>query len=335
MALRTPYLMFLGDVVDQPAAKTAQGVVHWRPEWCAGQLRYANAGADLGLPDMSVDEAVAAGCKTLVIGVANRGGIISETWVDTICEAMEKGMDIASGLHRKLESMPRIKETAEKTGRALVNARHPTRDFDVGNGKPRPGKRLLSVGTDCNIGKMFASLAVWKELSERGVPCDFRATGQTGIFISGDGVSVDAVVADFISGATEWLCPENDPDHWDLVEGQGSIFHASFAGVSLGLLHGAQPQYLVLCHEPGRPHMRGLPHVQLPSIDECIALTEACARVVEPNAKVVGLSYNTSKLDAGEAERVMKAAADTYGMPCVDPVRTGVAPLVDRLLSDA
>jgi uncharacterized NAD-dependent epimerase/dehydratase family protein len=251
MSLRTPYLMFLGDVVDQPAAKTAQGVVHWRPEWCKGQLRFPEAGADLGLTDMTVDEAVAAGCGTMVIGVANRGGVISDTWVDTICEALEKGMDVASGLHRRLESIPRIKETAEKTGRALINARHPTRDFDVANGKPRAGKRLLTVGTDCNIGKMYAALAVWKELGARGQACDFRATGQTGIFISGDGVSVDAVVADFISGAVEWLAPENDPGHWDLIEGQGSLFHASFAGVSLGLIHGAQPQYLVMCHEPG------------------------------------------------------------------------------------
>ena len=335
MSLRTPYLMFLGDVVDQPAAKTAQGVVYWRPEWCLGQLRYPDANADLGIPDMTIDEAIKAGCQTLVIGVANRGGKISNTWVDTICEAMEKGMDVASGLHMKLEGVPRIQETAARLGRTLTNARHPTRDFDVASGKPRSGKRVLTVGTDCNLGKMYAALAIWRTMKERGMNCDFRATGQTGIFISGNGVSVDAVVADFISGATEWLCPENDDDHWDLVEGQGSLFHASFAGVSLGLIHGSQPQYLVMCHEPNRPFMRGTPHQSLPSLEECIALNETCARVVAPNAKVVGLSFNTSKMSAEEAERCMKEHADKFGMPCVDPVRTGVAALVDALAAEA
>jgi uncharacterized NAD-dependent epimerase/dehydratase family protein len=146
---------------------------------------------------------------------------------------------------------------------------------------------------------------------------DFRATGQTGIFIAGDGVSVDAVVADFISGAAEWLSPDNDDDHWDVVEGQGSLFHASYAGVSLGLLHGSQPDALVLCHEPGRPHMRGLPQVAPPGLAECI---------------FVGMSFNTSKLDAVEAARVCRAAEDEVGLPCVDAWRDGAGRIVDALV---
>ncbi|MHC8508617.1 MAG: N-acetyltransferase DgcN [Rhodospirillales bacterium] len=330
--IRTPYLMFLGDAADQLAVKTAAGVAHWRPEWCAGQFRLPGANADLGLADMTIAEAAAAGCQTLVIGVANRGGVIADSWVAPICEAMDAGMDIASGLHNKLADTPRIAETAARTGRSLMDVRHPSQEFPVASGAARRGKRVLTVGTDCNLGKMFATLALWKDMTARGVKCDFRATGQTGIFISGAGVSVDAVVSDFVSGAVEQLAPENDDDHWDLIEGQGSLFHPSFSGVSLGLLHGAQPQYLVMCHQPGRAHMRGAPHMPPPDIAACIRLHEDCARILVPQARVIGLSFNTSALDAAEAERVMKDHADKFSMPCVDPVRGGAAPLVDALL---
>ena len=172
-------------------------------------------------------------------------------------------------------------------------------------------------------------------MKARGLKADFRATGQTGILIAGDGVSVDAVVADFISGATEVLCPANDDDHYDLVEGQGSLFHASYAGVSLGLLHGAQPHYLVLCHEPGRAHMRGLPGFALPDLEECMDLNLRCARLVSPEARFVGACFNTSALDDDAARGVMREASDRLGLPVVDPVRSGVEPLVDRVLADA
>jgi uncharacterized NAD-dependent epimerase/dehydratase family protein len=178
---------------------------------------------------------------------------------------------------------------------------------------------------------MYTALAIEKEMRRRGLKADFRATGQTGILIAGEGVSVDAVVADFISGAVEWLTPANDADHWDLVEGQGSLFHCSFAGVSLGLLHGAQPHALVMCHEPTRPHMRGLPHYKLPALRECIDANVAAARLTCPDATCVGIAMNTSALDESQADSVMKQAADAFGIPCVDPVRTGVGPLVDRL----
>ena len=331
VAIEHPYLLFLGDARDQLAAKTANGVRQWRPEWCLGQFRLDGCKADLGLPDLSLDQAAAMGARTMIIGVANAGGRISPTWQESMIRAMELGMDIASGLHHRLTDLPAVAEFAKLEGRRLFDVRHPTRAFDVGDGLRRPGKRLLTVGTDCSVGKMFAALALEREMRARGLKADFRATGQTGILIAGDGVSVDAVISDFISGATEWLCPANDPDHWDLVEGQGSLFHASFAGVSLGLLHGAQPDVMVMCHEPERPHMRGLPHASLPDIGDCIALNERCARLTNPDAKVVAIACNTSNLDEAGATRSMAELADRYAMPCVDPVRTGVAAIVDRL----
>ena len=331
MAIEHPYLLFLGDARDQLAAKTANGVRQWRPEWCLGQYRLEGCNADLGLPDLSLDQAAAMGARTLVIGVANAGGRISPAWQESIIRALELGMDVASGLHNRLVDLPAVAEFAKLEGRGLFDVRHPTRSFDVGTGARRAGKRLLTVGTDCSVGKMFTVLALEREMRARGLNADFRATGQTGILIAGEGVSVDAVVSDFISGATEWLCPSNDPDHWDLVEGQGSLFHASFAGVSLGLLHGAQPDAMVLCHEPGRPHMRGLPHAPLPDIGDCISLNERCARLTNPDAAVIAIACNTSELDEAEAARSMAELADRYGMPCVDPVRTGVGPIVDRL----
>ena len=331
MTIKTPYLMFLGDAPDQLAAKTAEGVAHWRPEVCIGQLRLAGCQADLGLPEMTLEAAAEAGAKTLVIGVANRGGVISDAWTDVLERALELGFDLASGLHNRLGDVPRLAAAAERHGRSLFDVRHPTQTFEVASGKRRTGKRLLTVGTDCSIGKMYTSLALEKEMRARGLKADFRATGQTGILIAGDGVSVDAVVADFISGAVEWLAPANEADHWDLIEGQGSLFHASFAGVSMGLLHGAQADALVLCHEPTRSHMRGLPHYPLPELEACIEANLAAARLTNPQATCVGVAVNTSALEPEAAARFTKETADRLGMPAVDPVRDGVVPLVDAL----
>jgi uncharacterized NAD-dependent epimerase/dehydratase family protein len=331
MAIKHPYLLFLGDAHDQLAAKTAAGVAFWRPDWCLGQLRLPGCKADLKLPDLSVEAAAAAGAKTLVIGVANRGGVVAESWIPVLTRALERGLDLAAGMHQRLADVPVLKATAERLGRSIFDVRHPTREFHVASGKPRSGKRLLTVGTDCSIGKMFTSLALERELKKRGAKADFRATGQTGILIAGEGVSVDAVVADFISGATEWLTPANDDDHWDLVEGQGSLYHASYAGVSLGLLHGAQPTAIVMCHEPTRTHMRGLPGYPLPSLRDCIEANLGAGRLTSPNIRCVGIAINTSALDASAADSILKQTADSFGLPCVDPVRTGVAAIVDRL----
>jgi uncharacterized NAD-dependent epimerase/dehydratase family protein len=326
-----PYLLFLGDAPDQLAAKTAAGVRHWRPAWCKGQLRLPGCRADLGLPDMTVEAAAEAGVRTLVIGVANRGGRFAAGWREVMVRAVELGLDIASGLHQRVGDIPELREAAGRHGRRIFDVRHPGRDIELGTGERRSGRRLLTVGTDCSVGKMFTSLAIEREMRARGLDADFRATGQTGILIAGSGISVDAVVADFVSGAVEELAPANAPDHWDLIEGQGSLFHASFAGVSLGLLHGSQADALVMCHEPGRPHIRGLRHFRLPELEDCIALNERCARLTNPEARVVAIACNTSAIDADAAKAELARLAERFGMPAVDPVRSGVAPIVDIL----
>jgi uncharacterized NAD-dependent epimerase/dehydratase family protein len=280
---------------------------------------------------MSLEEAKAAGCQTVIVGVANRGGVIPQSWLSSLETALMMGFDIASGLHNKLADIETLSSLAAEHGRQLFDVRHPTQDFEVAKGSKRPGKRILTVGTDCSVGKMFTSLAIEKTMRERGMKASFRATGQTGIFIAGDGVSVDAVISDFISGATEWLCPPNDDDHWDVVEGQGSLFHASFAGVSLGLLHGSQPDALVLCHEPTRKHLRGLPDFPLPDLKDCIELNERMGRIINPACRVVGISVNTSGLPKERQDAYLEAVEKQTGLPTVDAFRQGAGRLVDAL----
>ena len=267
----------------------------------------------------------------MVIGIVNSGGFLPEHWTTKIVEAMALGMDIASGLHIRLGSIPELAEAAEKHGRKLYDVRHPTEELPTGKGTPRGGKRLLAVGTDCSVGKMYTTLAIEKEMKKRGMNADFRATGQTGIFIAGEGISIDAVVADFISGAVEVLSPDNSDDHWDIIEGQGSLFHPSFAGVSIGLIHGAQADALVLCHEPTRTHMRGLPHQPLPDIQECMDMNLETAKLTNPKAKFVGISINTSGLSAEEGDKMLAEYEQKCDLPTVDAYRTGVAKIVDNL----
>jgi uncharacterized NAD-dependent epimerase/dehydratase family protein len=278
-----------------------------------------------------MEEAAAAGVKTVIVGVANRGGKLAGSWTDTLLRALESGMDLASGLHRRLCDIQPVREAASRLGRQLFDVRHPAREFEVGTGAKRSGKRLLAVGTDCSVGKMYTTLALEREMKGRGMKADFRATGQTGIFIAGDGVSIDAVVSDFVSGAVEWLSPANDPDHWDLIEGQGSLFHASYAGVSLALLHGAQPDALVLCHEPTRSHMRGLPHYPLPDLEPCIAANLAAARLTNPAVRCIAASINTGQMDKTQALAYLAETERRLAMPVVDPMRTGVGRIVDLL----
>ena len=331
MRLKPPYLMFLGDAPDQLAAKTAQGVVDWRPDICMAQLRLDGCKADLGLTDMTLEEAADKGAKTLILGVANRGGKISTEWIAILVRAIELGFDLASGLHNKLTDIPAIVDAAKMHSRQLFDVRHPTETFAVASGKKRSGKRILPVGTDCSVGKMYTALALTKEMQDRDMKVDFRATGQTGIFIVGEGVSVDAVVSDFISGATETLSPANDDDHWDVVEGQGSLFHASYAGVTIGLIHGSQPDYIVLCHEPTRLHMRGLPDFPLPNLTQCMEANLNAARLTTPNVKCIGIAINTKAFSEEEAEAFLKKTEAEMGLPTVDPVRSGVGRLVDAL----
>ncbi|MEQ8483453.1 MAG: N-acetyltransferase DgcN [Pseudomonadales bacterium] len=325
--------MYLGNAVDDLAIKTARGLAYWRPEWCIGQYRGPDCRTALDLPDMSFADAKAAGADTMVLGVANAGGTLSPDMREHVIAALDAGLNVASGLHTRLVSIPDAAAAAERGGRTLFDARWFPHPISVGKGAPRAGRRLLTVGTDCSVGKMYATLAIERAMRERGVAADFRATGQTGILIAGGGVPIDALVADFISGGAEWVSPSRDDGGWDLIEGQGSLFHPSFAGVSLGLLHGAQADALVLCHEPGRPHMRGLPAYPLPDLKVCIEANLAAARLTNPDVVMVGVAVNTSKLSADAAVDVCKEIEAALDLPCQDPVTMGVDRIVDRLLS--
>ena len=330
MDIAKPYLLFLGDVKDQLAAKTAQGVVDWRPDWCVGQLRLEGCKADCGIPDLTIAEAEAKGARTMIVGVVNAGGVLPDHWVNQIVEALDHGLDVATGLHKRLASIPEIAEAAKRSGRKLHDVRYTDMTFATGKGTKRPGLRLLAVGTDCSVGKKYTTLALDKEMRARGMKSDFRATGQTGVLISGRGVAIDAVIADFIAGAAEWLSPANDPDHWDVIEGQGSLFHPSFAGVTLGLLHGAQPDAFVVCHEPTRTKMRGVEH-SLPTIQEVIDRTVVEGRLTNPAIECCGIAINTENLGEKDALALLGHTGKEYGLPCVDPIRTGCGPIIDLL----
>ena len=329
--IKTPYLLFLGDAPDQLAAKVAQGVKDWRPENAVGQFRMEGCKADLGLTDMTLAEAKAAGAKTLVIGVANRGGVISKEWKKVLVMALEEGFDLASGLHNLLRNEQDLVAVAEATGQELHDVRIPEVDYPIANGKKRSGKRCLAVGTDCSVGKMYTALAMDAEMRERGMKSTFRATGQTGILITGDGVPLDAVIADFMAGSIEWLTPDNDEDHWDMIEGQGSLFHVSYSGVTMALVHGGQPDALILCHEPTRAHMRGLPEYQQPSLEELRDVALTLAKVGNPACQVVGISVNTQHMGEDEAKSYLAGLEESMGLPATDPYRFGAGKLVDAL----
>lgn len=239
--INTPYLLFLGDAPDALAAKVAQGIKDWRPELAVGQLRLPGCNADMGVADMTIEQAIANGAKTMVIGVANRGGLISQSWLEVLDAALAAGLDLASGLHKHLNDEPVLAARASETGRSLHDVRIPATQFPIANGVRRAGKRCLAVGTDCSVGKMYTALCMEREMRARNMKASFKATGQTGILITGSGVPLDAVVADFMAGAIESLTPDNEVDHWDLIEGQGSIFHPSYSGVTMALIHGGQP----------------------------------------------------------------------------------------------
>lgn len=329
--IQTPYLLFLGDAPDQLAAKVAQGIKDWRPENAVGQLRLPGCGADVGIGDMTLEEARAAGAQTLVIGVANRGGYISKAWKDVLVKALQMGFDIASGLHNLLRDEDELVAAARVNGRSLFDVRIPSVAYPIANGKKRTGKRCLAIGTDCSVGKMYTGLAMDAEMQRRGMKSTFRPTGQTGILITGGGVPLDAVIADFMAGAVEYLTPDNDPDHWDHIEGQGSLFHVSYSGVTMALIHGGQPDALILAHEPTRTHMRGLPDYDLPSLETLRDTALPIARVANPGCQIVGISVNSQHLSEEDALAYMAEVEARMGLPTVDPYRLGAGRLVDAL----
>lgn len=328
--LPAPYLLFLGDTVEPGYAKTAFGLRDWAPERCIAELALPGADVTTGLASMQPREAFERGARALLIGVATRGGQVPENWLPTLFAALHAGLDIISGMHDRLNDMPELAGEARRLGRRLIDVRVPPGDIAIASGRKRSGKRLLTIGTDCALGKKYTALAIARGLAARGLDVDFRATGQTGIMIAGAGIPIDAVVSDFLAGAAELLSPDAAPGHLDVIEGQGSLFHPSYAAVTLGLLHGSQPDLFVVCHDPGRTHVLGLPDFPLPSIEQLIAQTVAAGRLTNPVIRCCGISLNTSALGDDDAARVIAETARRLGLPVADPMRgIGLEQLLD------
>lgn len=330
LVLPSPYLLFLGDTTEPGYAKTAFGLRDWARDRCIGENALPEATVTTGLPQLTFAEAIERGARGLVIGVANRGGVIPPVWQVALIDAIAAGLDIISGMHARLGDLPDVRAAAQRHGRQLIDVRSPPRDIPVATGIKRNGRRLLTVGTDCALGKKYAALAIADGLRARGVDATFRATGQTGIMIAGEGVPIDSIVADFVAGAAEMLTPSADRDHFDVIEGQGSLFHPAYGAVSLGLLQGSQPDLFVVCHEPGRREILGHPDQPLPDIEAVIEQTVALGRVTNPAIRCVGISLNTSSLSASAAAEVIEATSRRLGFPAADPIRGGAA--FDKLL---
>lgn len=331
--LPQPYLLFLGDIREAAFAKTAYGLADWAADRCVGEWSIAGCTLTTGLPRLAPAAAQAAGARALVVGVANQGGVIHPSWVEVLVEAMDAGLDIISGLHTKLTSVPELLAASQRTGRQLIDIRSPPTGIPVGTGRKRSGKRLLTVGTDCALGKKYTALVLHRAMLERGIKATFRATGQTGIMIAGGGIPMDAVVSDFEAGAAEILSPDAPAEHWDLIEGQGSIFNPAYAAVSLGLLHGSQPDVFIVCHDPARKFILGNEDFPLPTIDEVIDLTIRLGSRTNPDIRCGGVCLNTASFDADQAEAIMAAESLRLSLPVADPIRGGarLAALVDHI----
>lgn len=329
--LRTPYLILIGEEDDATYAKTGLGIVQWCPERVAGQFRFPGCKIDLGVPDMTIAQAAESGVGSLLIGVAPIGGTVPKKWWHLMQQAALAGMDVVCGLHLKLADNAAIVAAAKQSGARLIDVRVPPSSLPVGTGVKRSGKRVLMVGSDCAIGKKYSALALNHAMHAAGMKSTFRATGQTGIMIAGEGIPIDAVVADFISGAAELLSPDNDEDHWDVIEGQGSLFHPGYSGVSLGLLHGSQPDAFVVCHDATRTRVSGWEHFALPGLPECIELHTALGRRTNPAIRCVGISVNTSGLPgSGRSDYLDRLSAKT-SLPCVDPLIDGCDAIVNYI----
>ena len=321
--LPRPYLLFLGDTVEASYAKTAFGLRDWVPEQCIGEYACEGGTITTGLPVLTPAEAKAKGARSVIIGVANSGGFIPDNWIPSLVRALEDGLDVISGMHTRLTEVPALKEVAARYGPRLIDVRQPPGEIPIATGRKRTGKRLLTVGTDCALGKKYTALALTRGFVAHGIAADFRATGQTGIMIAGSGIPIDAVVADFAAGAAEMLSPDAADNHWDVIEGQGSLTHPAYAGVSLALLHGSQPDVVVVCHEPGRECIVGHPEYALPSIEEIIDLALRLGRRTNPSIRCAGVSLNTAQLEADSAERLLAEESGRLSLPVADPMRGG------------
>lgn len=334
LVLPKPYLVFLGNEPNRAFAKTAFGLIDWSGDDCIGEINCGSDALTLGLPQMSPDQAWANGARSLVIGVANTGGVLETAWIATLVDALAAGLDIVSGMHMRLSEVPELAKAASHHGRQLIDIRHPPARLPTGTGRKRPGKRLLTVGTDCALGKKYTALAIARAFMAKGVDATFRATGQTGIMIEGSGIPLDAVISDFAAGAAEMLSPDADPAHWDVIEGQGSLFHPAYAGVSLALLHGSQPDIFIVCHDPSRTTILGTRDLALPTIEDVIQQTMALGQRTNPAIRCAGVALNTVQFTKDQAENLLVREGARLGLPVADPMRGGpaFASLVDACL---
>jgi uncharacterized NAD-dependent epimerase/dehydratase family protein len=326
-------------------SKTANSVIRYLPERTVGVLDRQQAGKTVqhvlgfggDIPIVgSMREGLALGPGAVLIGIAPQGGRMPAEWRAWMAEALDHGCDLWSGLHTFLGDDPWLAEKARAAGRRIFDLRKPPPDLPIASGLAKAVEPLvvLTVGTDCNVGKMTAQLQLIRRLNERGIRTRFVPTGQTGMMIEGWGIAVDAVVADFIAGAAERLVLEGSRDaDVVLVEGQGSINHPGYSGVTLGLLHGSCPDALILCHQSSREYIgdyRQAAWLRIPPLAEYVRLYEAIGSAVHPT-RVIGISLNTYDLGDAEARRACEQAARETGLPATDPVRFGPGPLVDAI----
>ncbi|MGH2972119.1 MAG: DUF1611 domain-containing protein [Gaiellaceae bacterium] len=333
-------LLAEGFSADPHYGKTARGVIRYRHDDVAAILDSTRAGEiDEGIPVVrSVEDALQYQPTTALVGVATQGGRFPPAWMEILRDCIANGIDVENGLHVFLADDSELRGLADASGVELRDLRRPPADLSTATGEvfDVPGTIVLTVGSDCAIGKMTVSLELDLEARRRGERSLFVPTGQTGIAIAGWGIAVDAVVADFIAGAAERLVVEGSRRGGELlwVEGQGSLVHPVYSGVTLGLYHGSAPHLLVLCHESGRDEVEGAgggPH-PLPSLRELVELHERTALPKRP-AKVVAVALNTRALDDAAARLAVAAAETETGLPADDPVRFGAGRLVDAVLA--
>ena len=331
------WLVLADGYLDKRNAKTAHGVIRYSDDDIAAVLDRDNAGRRLTevMPELGRDAPIVASVEeglryeptSLLLGVATPGGWMPEEWRAWIVEALRAGLEIVNGLHTFLRDDPEFVALAEEHGARLWDVRDPPSGIPLFSGKTLevPQKIVLTVGSDCAVGKKTAAIELTHAARAAGMKAEFVATGQTGIMIAGRGIAVDRVVADFVAGAAEKLVLEADPDSDMLVvEGQGSLWHPAYSGVTLGLLHGSSPHALVLCHEVGRNAIEEPPYSPLPSLKEMRATYESLASVVRP-AQVACVALNCKRLDDAGAGRAIAEVEDEVSLPAGDVAR-GDAP---------
>jgi uncharacterized NAD-dependent epimerase/dehydratase family protein len=342
------YLIIADGDFGPMTSKTANSIIRYHPERIVAVLDRQQAGRAVqdvlgfggGIPVVgSMREGLTLGPSAVLIGIAPKGGQLPAEWRGWLGEALDAGCDIWNGLHTFLADDPELAVRAAAKGRKLLDLRRPPADLPIASGLAKEVDPLvvLTVGTDCNVGKMTAQLQLTKKLNDRGLRTRFVPTGQTGIMIEGWGIAVDAVVADFIAGAAEWLTLEGAKNaDVVLVEGQGSLNHPGYSGVTLGLLHGSCPDALILCHQSTRQYIgdyREAAWLRIPPLTEYVRLYESVGAAVHPT-RVIGISLNTYDLSDVEARRACDQAQRETGLPATDPVRFDPAPLVSAIADE-